>query len=80
MVYECDNGIDRWFKSLVGVKLINIITEILVQKIVTYQWTQICILSFTIRQFGGQKGLTGYCFKYIDRPFCLQADELHFEL
>ena len=20
-----------------------------------------------------QKGLTGYCFKYIDRPFCLQA-------
>ena len=23
-----------------------------------------------------QKGLTGYCFKYIDRPFCLQADEL----
>ena len=22
-----------------------------------------------------QKGLTGYCFKYIDRPFCLQTDE-----
>ena len=21
-----------------------------------------------------QKGLTGYCFKYIDRPFCLQTD------
>ena len=24
-----------------------------------------------------QKGLTGYCFKYIDRPFCLQANDLH---
>ena len=23
-----------------------------------------------------QKGLTGYCFKYIDRPFCLRADDL----
>ena len=23
-----------------------------------------------------QKGLTGDCFKYIDRPFCLQTDEL----
>ena len=23
-----------------------------------------------------QKGLTGYCFKYTDRPFCLQTDEL----
>ena len=29
-----------------------------------------------------QKGLTGYCFKYIDRPFCLRTDELYlpFEL
>ena len=23
-----------------------------------------------------QKDLTAYCFKYIDRPFCLQTDEL----
>ena len=23
-----------------------------------------------------QKGLTGYCFKYTDRPFCLQANKL----
>ena len=23
-----------------------------------------------------QKGLTGYCFKYTDRPFCLRADVL----
>ena len=23
---------------------------------------------------GRQKGLTGYCFKYIERPFCLQTD------
>ena len=23
-----------------------------------------------------QKGLTGYCFKYIDRPFCLQSDDM----
>ena len=23
-----------------------------------------------------QKGLTGYCFKYIDRPFCLPSDEM----
>ena len=23
-----------------------------------------------------QKGLTGNCFKYIDRPFCLQTDIL----
>ena len=23
-----------------------------------------------------QKSLTGYCFKNIDRPFCLQTDEL----
>ena len=23
-----------------------------------------------------QKGLTGYCFKYIDRPFCLQTDDV----
>ena len=22
-----------------------------------------------------QKGLTGYCFNYIDRPFCLQTNE-----
>ena len=22
-----------------------------------------------------QKGLTGYCFKYIDRPFCLHTDD-----
>ena len=22
-----------------------------------------------------KKGLIGYCFKYIDRPFCLQTDE-----
>ena len=22
------------------------------------------------------RGLTGYCFKYIDRPFCLHTDEL----
>ena len=22
-----------------------------------------------------QKGLTGYCFKYIDRPFCLRTDD-----
>ena len=29
------------------------------------------------RQLGRQKGLTGYCFKYIDRPFCLQSDEVH---
>ena len=27
-----------------------------------------------------QKGLTGYCCKYIDRPFCLQTDELLAEL
>ena len=26
-----------------------------------------------------QKGLTGYCVKYIDRPFCLGTDALHFE-
>ena len=24
-----------------------------------------------------QKGLTGYCFKYIDRPFCLKAYNMH---
>ena len=24
-----------------------------------------------------QKGLTGYCFKYIDRGFCLRTDELY---
>ena len=24
-----------------------------------------------------QKDLTGYCFKYIDRPFCLRTDELY---
>ena len=24
-----------------------------------------------------QKGLTGYCFKYIDRPFCLWTDNLY---
>ena len=23
-----------------------------------------------------QKGLTGYWFKYIDRPFCLQTNEI----
>ena len=23
-----------------------------------------------------QKGLTGYCFKYIDRPFCLRTGDL----
>ena len=23
-----------------------------------------------------QKGLTGYCFKYRDRPFCLQTNDL----
>ena len=23
-----------------------------------------------------QKGLTGYCFKYTDKPLCLQADDL----
>ena len=23
-----------------------------------------------------QKGLTGYCFKYTDRPFCLRTDEM----
>ena len=23
-----------------------------------------------------QKSLTGYCFEYIDRPFCLQTDDL----
>ena len=23
-----------------------------------------------------QKGLTGYCFKYIERPLCLQTDEI----
>ena len=22
-----------------------------------------------------QKGLTGYCFTYIDRPFCLRTDD-----
>ena len=25
-----------------------------------------------------QKGITGYCFKYIDRPFCLRTDVLCF--
>ena len=25
-----------------------------------------------------QKGLTGYCFKYVDWPFCLQTDVLFF--
>ena len=25
-----------------------------------------------------QKGLTGYGFKYIDRPFCLRTDEMYF--
>ena len=25
---------------------------------------------------GSQKGLAGYCFKYIDRPFCLRTNEL----
>ena len=25
-----------------------------------------------------QRGLTGHCFKYIDRPICLQIDEMHF--
>ena len=25
-----------------------------------------------------QKGLTGYWFKHIDRPFCLQADEVNY--
>ena len=35
---------------------------------------------FCLIQFMGssqeqkQKGLTGYCFKYIDRPFCLRAN------
>ena len=24
-----------------------------------------------------QRGLTGYCFKYIDRPSCLQTDDMH---
>ena len=24
-----------------------------------------------------QKGLTGFCFKYIDRPFCLQTNDLN---
>ena len=32
------------------------------------------------RQLGGKKGLTGYCFKYIDGPFCLQTDILNFSL
>ena len=27
---------------------------------------------------GRQKGLTGYCFKFIDRPFCLETDDLYF--
>ena len=22
-----------------------------------------------------QKGLSGYCFKYVDRPFCLQTEK-----
>ena len=26
------------------------------------------------RQLGGKRVLTGYCFKYIDRPFCLQTN------
>ena len=27
---------------------------------------------------GRQKGLTGYCFKCIDRPFCLQTDDIYY--
>ena len=26
-----------------------------------------------------QKGLTGYCFKYTDRPFCLRDDDVYFQ-
>ena len=29
-----------------------------------------------LTQLGGQKGLTGYCFKYVDRPCCLRIDVL----
>ena len=29
----------------------------------------------TILSAWRQKGLTGYCFKYTDRPFCLQVDD-----
>ena len=27
-----------------------------------------------------QKGLTGYCFKYTDRPFCLRTDALELSI
>ena len=30
------------------------------------------LISFVRRQ----KGLTGYCFKYTDRPFCLRASDM----
>ena len=31
---------------------------------------------YSISSVRRQKGLTGYCFKYTDRPFCLQANDL----
>ena len=37
-----------------------------------------CKVKRSHRQLGGKKGLTGYCFKYIDRPFCLRADAVIF--
>ena len=27
-----------------------------------------------------QKDLTGYCFKYIDRPYCLRTDDMYHKL
>ena len=35
----------------------------------------ILVKSMNTYQLGGQKGPTGYCFKYIDRPFCLKTDD-----
>ena len=34
-----------------------------------YNWFEMICTSARI-----QKGLTGYCFKFIDRPFCLRTD------
>ena len=44
-----------------------------------YPYNIICMALFfqnTVSSTRRQKVLTGYCFKYIDRPFCLRTDGL----
>ena len=36
------------------------------------------VLLFLMSSVWTQKGLTGHCFKYTDRLFCLQADDVTF--